>query len=141
MTPWTIPCQASLSIGFTRQEYWNGLPFPPPEGLPDPGIEPTSPVSLALAGGFFTTEPPRDQQSISRRMNETLWPQMPVHSPGTLSQGLPALVYSFIHSCSKYLASTNILPGIRGLFLPTSLSPRIKYQFLSLLRVRIWRVC
>ena len=40
----------SLSMEFSRQEYWNGLPFPSPEDLPDPGIEPTSPI---LAGGFF----------------------------------------------------------------------------------------
>ena len=43
---------------FPRQEYWSGLPFPFPGDLPDPGIEPMSPVSPALAGGFFTTEPP-----------------------------------------------------------------------------------
>ena len=49
-------CQAPLSTGFPRQEYWSGLPFPSPGDLSDPGIEPTSPV---LAGGFFTTEPPR----------------------------------------------------------------------------------
>ena len=48
------PHQAPLSRGFSRQEYWSGLPFPPPGGLPDPGIEPMSP---ALAGRFFTTEP------------------------------------------------------------------------------------
>jgi len=42
-------------VGFSRQEYWSGLPCPPPGVLPDPGIEPLSPV---LAGGFFTTEPP-----------------------------------------------------------------------------------
>ena len=42
-------------MGFPRQEYWNGLPFPSPGDLPNPGIEPSSP---ALAGGFFTTEPP-----------------------------------------------------------------------------------
>ena len=46
------------SMGFPRQEYWSGLPFPPPEDLPDPGIKPMSPVSPALAGRFFTTEPP-----------------------------------------------------------------------------------
>ena len=51
--------QAPLSMGFSWQEYWSGLPFPPPEDLPDPGIEPASPVSLALAGGFFITESPR----------------------------------------------------------------------------------
>ena len=42
-------------MGFPGQEYWSGLPFPSPGELPDPGMEPTSP---ALAGGFFTTEPP-----------------------------------------------------------------------------------
>ena len=45
--------QASLSMGFYRQEYWHGLPFPPPGGLPDQGIEPESPVSAYLAGRFF----------------------------------------------------------------------------------------
>ena len=53
-TPWTATCQASLSMGFPRQEYWSGLPFPSLGDLPDPGNEPASP---ALAGGFFTTEP------------------------------------------------------------------------------------
>ena len=43
--------------GFCKQEYWSGLPFPTPGDLPDPGIEPTSPASSALAGGFFTTVP------------------------------------------------------------------------------------
>ena len=53
--PWTAAHQAPLSMGFSRQEYWSGLPFPPPEDLPDPGIEPASLVSPELAGGFFTT--------------------------------------------------------------------------------------
>ena len=52
---WTIACQAPLSMGLSRQEYWSGLPYPPPKDLPDPGIEPTSLMSPALAGGFFTT--------------------------------------------------------------------------------------
>ena len=54
-TPWTDARQAPLSMGFSRQEYWSGLPFPPPGDLPDPGIEPASLASPALAGGFFTT--------------------------------------------------------------------------------------
>ena len=54
-TPWTVVCQAPLSMGFSGQEYWSGLPCPPPGDLTDPGIEPESP---ALAGGFFTAEPP-----------------------------------------------------------------------------------
>ena len=57
VTPWTVTCQAPLSLEFPRQEYWSGLPFPSPRDLPNPGIEPTSWVSPALAGGFFTTEP------------------------------------------------------------------------------------
>ena len=58
---WTIVCQAPLSMGSSRQEYWTGLPFPPPEDLPDPGIKLTFHaclVSPALAGEFFTTSPP-----------------------------------------------------------------------------------
>ena len=53
VSPWTLDCQASLSMGFFRQEYWNGLPFPTLGDLPDPGIEPTSLVSPALAGVVF----------------------------------------------------------------------------------------
>ncbi|XP_061294344.1 DNA-directed RNA polymerases I, II, and III subunit RPABC4 isoform X1 [Bos javanicus] len=43
-------------MGFSRREHWSGFPFPPPGDLPDPGIEPASPKSPTLAGGFFTTE-------------------------------------------------------------------------------------
>ena len=57
-TPWTIAYQAPLSTGLSWQEYWSGLPFPFPRDLPDPGIEPVSLRSPALAGRFFTTEPP-----------------------------------------------------------------------------------
>ena len=57
-TPWTVAHQAPLSMGFSRQKYWSGLPFPPLGGLPDPGTEPVSLVAPALAGGFFITEPP-----------------------------------------------------------------------------------
>ena len=57
-TLWTLACQSPLSMEFSRQEYWSGLPFPPPGDLPDPGTEPMSLVSPALAGGFFTTVSP-----------------------------------------------------------------------------------
>ena len=56
--PWTVLHQAPLSLGFSRQEYWSGLPFPTSGALPHPGIEPMSLVSPTLAGGFFTTVPP-----------------------------------------------------------------------------------
>ena len=54
MTTWTLAHQAPLSIGFPREEYWSVLPFPTPGDLPDSGIKPMSP---ALAGRFFTSEP------------------------------------------------------------------------------------
>ena len=60
MIPRTAVYQASLSVGFSRQEYWSGLPFPSPGDLPDPGIELSSLTSPALAGGLFTTEPPEE---------------------------------------------------------------------------------
>ena len=54
MISWTVAPQAPLSVEFSREEYWNGLPFPPPGNPPDSGIELESP---ALAEGFFTTTP------------------------------------------------------------------------------------
>jgi len=54
-TPWTIVCQAPLTMGFLRQEYWSRLPFPSPGDLPNSESEPVSP---ALTGRFFTAEPP-----------------------------------------------------------------------------------
>ena len=87
MTPWTAARQAPLPMGFPRQEYWSGLPFPPPGDLPDPesewfrpighegfcldpGIQPASFASPALAGGFFTKT----------------WPEAPGSSPGGRSK-------------------------------------------------------
>ena len=55
VTPWTVACQVPLSMGFSRQEYYSGLPFSPQGDLHDPEIEPTSLASPALAGRFFTT--------------------------------------------------------------------------------------
>ena len=55
VTLWTVARQAPLSMGFSRQEYWSGLPCPRPGDLPDPGTESTSLMSPTLAGGFFIT--------------------------------------------------------------------------------------
>ena len=55
VSPWTVACQTPLSMRFSRQEYWSGLPFPILGDLPDPGIEPPSSAS---AGGFLTALPP-----------------------------------------------------------------------------------
>ena len=54
-TLWTVVCQAPLSMGFSKQAHWSGLPCPPPGDLSDPGIEPATLTSPALAGGFVTT--------------------------------------------------------------------------------------
>ena len=55
VTPWTVARQVPLSMGFSRQEYWSGLPCPSPRDLPDSGIEPMSLMSPESADGFFTT--------------------------------------------------------------------------------------
>ena len=55
VTPWTAACQAPLSMGFSKQEYWSGLPFPSPGDLPDPGIEPGSP---SLQANALLSKPP-----------------------------------------------------------------------------------
>ena len=57
-TLWIIAHQAPLFMGLSKQEYWSGLPCPPPENLPDPGIEPAFLTSPTLSGRFFTTSPP-----------------------------------------------------------------------------------
>ena len=59
-----VACLAPLSMEFTRQEYWSRLPCPPPGNLPDPGIQPTSLVSPALAGVFFTTSAMREHSYV-----------------------------------------------------------------------------
>ena len=70
VTPWTVAHQAPLSMGFPRQEYWSGLPFPSPGDLLDPEIEAMSP---AFASRFFTTEPPRKPRDNFRVFQN--WPQ------------------------------------------------------------------
>ena len=71
-TPRTVARQAPLSMEFSRQEYWAGLPFTPPEDLPNPGIEPASPESPASTGKFFTTKPPGKPSLVSKTSNKTM---------------------------------------------------------------------
>ena len=65
VTPWTVARQAPLSVGFFRQDYWSGLPCPPPGDLPNPGTEPMSPVSPALQEDSLSTEPPGKLQNVN----------------------------------------------------------------------------
>ena len=72
--PWAVACLAPLSMGFSRQGCWSGLPSPPPGDLPGPGIEPMSPTSPAFAGGFFTISTSWEahtQTGISEKWGET----------------------------------------------------------------------
>ena len=70
-TPWTVSHQVPLSMGFSRQEYWSGLPLPTPGDLPDPGIKPTSLVSPALAGSVFAISATWEDSQIYRREENT----------------------------------------------------------------------
>ena len=65
VNPWTVAWQAPLSMGFPRQESWNGLPFPSPGHLPNPGIRPLSFSDPALAGRFFSSRPPGKPRCVS----------------------------------------------------------------------------
>ena len=67
---WTVAHQSPLSMGFSRQEHWSGLPCPPPGGLPDPGVQPASLLSAALAGGLFTTS--ATWEAVSPFIRETI---------------------------------------------------------------------
>ena len=69
--PWTVACQAPPSIGFSRWEYWNGLPFPSPEDLPNPGIEPGSP---SLQADSLPSEPPGMSHRGIQRSSYSLQP-------------------------------------------------------------------
>ena len=91
VTPQTVARQGPLFMGFSWQDYWSGLPFPPSEELPHPGVQPASPTSLALAVGFFTTittreAAPKWKESESHSVvSDSLWSpglSSPWNSPG-----------------------------------------------------------
>ena len=90
----TVPCQAPLSMGFSRQEYCSGLPCPPPGDLLDPGIKPMSLVSPTLAGGFFTTSATWEAQSTGDQFHSvaqscpTLCDPMDYSSPSSSVHGI-----------------------------------------------------
>ena len=120
-TPWTVAHQAPLSVGFPRQEYWSALPCPPPGDLPDPGMEPVSPASPALAGGFFTPEPPRKPVSTNPSAHSSTYtlvhhppPSLnhpSTHPPQTCPPRHPGSQQpSFIHPLIQRLSSTHHPP-------------------------------
>ena len=104
-TSWTIAHQVPLSMGFSREEDWSELPFPPPGYLPNSGNDPVSLASPALAGGFFTTEPPgkpnlvlshptyqNSQQLHTTHMPTLLWSCAPCHPHRPVLPRIPGYI-------------------------------------------------
>ena len=98
-TPWTIAYQAPLSVGFSRQEYWSGLPFPSPGGLPNPGIEPGYPT---LQTGSLPSEPSGKlvYQTVKNlpAMRETWLRSLGWEDPLEGGHGNPLLAYSCLEN-------------------------------------------
>ena len=106
-TLWTIARQAPLSMGFSRQEYWSGLPFPPPGNLPDPGIKLAFLTSPALVGGFFTTSVQfssvtQSCPTLCDPMNRST-PRLPVHHQ------LPESTQTHVHCVSDAIQPSHPL--------------------------------
>ena len=84
VTLWAVACKAPLSMGFSGEEYWGGVPQPPPGDLPDPGIEPASLMSPALIGRFFTIratwEIPKDSLVAQLVKNLPVNGKVPIYS-------------------------------------------------------------
>ena len=118
-TSWTAARQAPPSMGFPKQEYWSGLPFPPPGDLPDPGIKPVSP---ALAGGFFTTVPPEKPRgtaySSGKNFCNRLWPGAGLTPPTTLSTSLiPQAAFLFLFKAANIWGQVATLLHVLFFFL------------------------
>ena len=90
---YTVACQAPLSLGFPRQEYWSGLPCPPPGDLPDPGIKPRSLLSPTLAGRFFFTS--------------TTWEGLTDVGRCHSCHVIPAPAFWWVHEHTQVLARTS----------------------------------
>ena len=130
-TPWIVAFQAPLSMGFPRQGYWRGLPFPSQGTLPNPGIELISP---SLTGRFFTTEPPRKSRNKNTKLDLEKWAFKQSQRPTpkgdqvismTIMLGWSSLPASSRRQSSRFLQPAPqfpdpALPGASGL--PKSLS-------------------
>ena len=107
---------ATLSMGFSRQEYWSQLPFPSPGDLPDPGIKPEASVAPALAGRFFTTEPTGKPSSdkINRQIQGLSWVMETSHTALDVSRmflfSLPFPILTSFPTIG-YLASSRSFSG------------------------------
>ena len=113
-TLWTVVHQAPLSMGFTKQEYWNGLPFPPPGDLPNPGIKPVSPVSVMSPAKIFN-------YAASAVMNWGILMQISKKRSWQEMRKIRARELSFLGLTSKRLTSCSVskLPGVWSWLLTT----------------------
>ena len=116
VTLWTVAHQAPQSKGFSRQELWSGLPFPPPGDLPDPGIKPTSLVSPALVGwSSLPLVPPGKLDSQRKQSQRTgkenlhpgaiSWASVSNHTQSNITSGL-----SHLHESSSPLSAYTLIP-------------------------------
>ena len=107
MTPWTGACQASLSMGFSRQEYWSGLPFPSPGDLPNPAIKPESPT---LQADCLPSEPPGKPSSSSCCLATKLCPTL--YDPVDCRQRSQAsLSFTISQSLLKLMSIESVMPS------------------------------
>ena len=122
-TPWTVACQAPLSVEFFWKEYWSGLPCPPPGDFPNPGIRL---VSSALAGGFFTTEPSAAAAAKSLQSCPTLCDPIDSSPPGSPIPGIlqiRTLECHFLLQCMKVRSESEVAQSCLTLHDPMDCSP------------------
>ena len=102
---WTVAGQAPLSMKFSRQKYWSGLPFPSPENLPNRGIKPASLASSALVGRFFTTALPGKDNNILILFSMFF-------SPTSSFSSLLSLIFKLSHYNHSFTYISNSLPNV-----------------------------
>ena len=88
--PWSVACQALTFLGFSRQEYWSGLPFPSPGNLPDPGIQPES---AALQADSLPSEPPGKPVKLDHLYLNGVWYLKSVAWPGGNLDSVTVMIY------------------------------------------------
>ena len=122
-------------MGFSRQEYWSGLPCPPPGDLPDPGIQPQYP---ALAGGLFTTEPPGKQSSSVAQSCPTLCDPMNHSTPGLpVHHQLPEFTQTHVHRVGDAISSS-VIPFSSYLQIPPSIRVFSNESALRIMWPKYW---
>ena len=122
--PWTVAHQAPLSMGFFRQEYWNGLPFPSPGDLSDPGIQPGSP---ALHADFLLSEPPGKPITIATTQKGSGTSTHPRHLPATATPVTMTIPESNAFQNITCMGITSIFLKCRFLFCESEMGPQILY--------------